>query len=96
MPAAITIKNNCGEFTEIELYYVLYKKTAKEKCKIESESIMYKQDDFRRRWNARCIYSGVLDAFLEQELNFPVYMEYLPEAVMHAATFLNREEGHFE
>ncbi|GFO91219.1 hypothetical protein ANHA31_15260 [Anaerobutyricum hallii] len=26
---AITIKNNCGEFTEIELYYVLYKKTAK-------------------------------------------------------------------
>ena len=29
MPAAITIKNNCGEFTGIELYYVLYKKTAK-------------------------------------------------------------------
>ena len=28
-PAAITIKNNCGEFTEIELYYVLYKKTSK-------------------------------------------------------------------
>ena len=29
-------------------------------------------------------------------MNFPVYMEYLPEAAMHAATFLNREEGHFE
>ena len=38
----------------------------------------------------RGVYTaGVLDAF-------PVYMEYLPEAAMHAATFLNREEGHFE
>ena len=45
----------------------------------------------------RGVYTaGVLDAFLDAELNFPVYMEYLPEAAMHAATFLNREEGHFE
>ena len=45
----------------------------------------------------RGVYTaGVLDAFLDAGIEFPVYMEYLPEAAMHAATFLNREEGHFE
>lgn len=45
----------------------------------------------------RGVYTaGVLDAFLDAGIEFSVYMEYLPEAAMHAATFLNREEGHFE
>mgnify|MGYP004420680831 FL=1 len=33
---------------------------------------------------------------LHNRWNLEFDMEYLPEAAMHAATFLNREEGHFE